>query len=176
MKDNRKALTLETRRAMFELVTQFPGLHFREILRRLEMSSSNLAYHLHYLVKNDILTEIQDGKLKRYYVKGKVDQREKRILSILRKEIPRGIVLFLLLNPNTGYHDILDNFDLEPSQLSYYLKKLMDKSIIVQIKQGRTTRYSVIDPDVVANVLISYQPAFLDKLVESFAEAWAGRK
>ena len=139
----KSALDLDARRELFELISNYPGLHFREILRRVNMSSSNVSYHLQYLLKRDIVVEVADGKLKRYYIKGKIDHAEKVVLSILRSEIPRGIVLFLLLNPDMLYHDILDNFDLEPSRLSYYLKKLVDSGIVTQTKEGRSHRYTV---------------------------------
>ena len=176
MKNIEKALKLESRRMIYDVVSQYPGLHFREIVRRVEMSSSNVEYHLHYLVKEGIATVVDDGNLQRYYVAGKVDHSEKKLLSVLRKEIPRGIVLFLLLNPHADYQDILENFDLSPSQLSYYLKKLMDKEIIKREKRGKSTQYVVLNEETVAHVLISYQPTFLDNLVESFVDVWLGKK
>jgi len=170
-----KVLELESRRRIFELISSYPGLHFRELTRRLDMPHSSVSYHLRYLVKRDVIAEVTDGRLARYYVKGEVDRSEKRILSVLRKEIPRGIVLFLMLNPGAGHAEILENFDLAPSQLSYYLKKLMNADVIDQEKEGRSTHYTVRDEEAVAKVLISYQPTFLDSLVDAFVEAWTGK-
>ena len=170
-----KALELEARRVIFEIVSRFPGLHFRELLRRLNIPHSSVSYHLRYLIKEGLVTEVVDGGHKRYYVHGEVDHTEKEILSVLRKEIPRGIVLFLLLNPEAGYQDILDNFDLSPSQLSYYLDKLLKKDILEQVREGRNTFYSVKDEERVANVLISYKPSFLDSVVDAFVDIWLSR-
>jgi predicted transcriptional regulator len=118
-------LDLETRRELFELISNFPGLHFREILRRLNIS--------------------------------------------------RGLVLFLLLNPNSQFNVIVSNFDLAPSKLAYHLKKLLDKEIIEKERKGRTTVYKVVNEEAIANVLISYRPSFLDSVVENFIEAWKER-
>ncbi|MCK4718093.1 MAG: winged helix-turn-helix transcriptional regulator, partial [Thermoplasmata archaeon] len=173
MQEGREDLALDTRRALFDLVTEFPGLHFREIVRRSDMSSSNVEYHLRHLVKHGILVVVEDGRLKRFYVQGKVGHAEKKILSVLRKEIPRGIVLFLLLEPGSGVGDIGEVFDLSPSQLSYYLRKLVDKGIIS--KEEGKSRYHVEGEDKVASILIAYRPTFMDALVDSFADAWLGR-
>jgi predicted transcriptional regulator len=170
-----KELDLETRREIFELITDFPGLHFREILRRLDISSGNLNYQLNYMVKHDILVTIQDGNLKRYYITGKVKGMEKRILACLRNETSRGLVLYLLLNPNSEFNEIASNFDLAPSKLAYHLTKLLDKDIIEKKKKGRTTLYKITDEGAVANVLISYRPSFLDSIVDNFIEAWKER-
>lgn len=170
-----KELDLETRREIFALISEFPGLHFREILRRLNISSGNLNYQLNYMLKHDILVAIQDGNLKRYYIIGKVKANEKRILACLRNETARGLVLFLLLNPNSKFNEIAINFDLAPSKLAYHLKKLLEKEVIEKERKGRTTLYRVVDEEAIANVLISYRPSFLDGIVESFIEAWKER-
>lgn len=170
-----KELDLETRRMIFELITDFPGLHFREILRRLDISSGNLNYQLNYMVKHDILVDIQDGNLKRYYLIGKVKSKEKRILACLRNETSRGLVLFLLLNPDSKFNELTSNFNLAPSKLAYHLKKLLDKKIIEKKRKGRTTLYKVVDEESIANVLISYKSSFLDDIVDNFIAAWSKR-
>jgi predicted transcriptional regulator len=168
-------LDLETRREIFELISEVPGLHFRELLRRLDISSGNLNYQLSYMTKHDLIVTITDGNLKRYYAAGKVKGKEKRILACLRNETARGLVLFLLLNPNTQFNDLSKNFDLAPSKLAYHLKKLIEKDIIEKKKEGRITLYKAKDAEAIANVLISYRPSFLDSIVESFLESWMQR-
>jgi predicted transcriptional regulator len=170
-----KELDLETRREIFELISEFPGLHFREILRRLDISSGNLNYQLSYLNKHEIIATISDGNLKRYYIMGKVKGKEKRILACLRNETSRGLVLFLLLNPNSQFNEIAHNFDLAPSKLAYHLKKLVVKDIIEKTKRGRTTIYKAKDEEIIANVLITFKPSFIDSIVENFIEAWKER-
>lgn len=170
-----KELELEIRREIFDLISKFPGLHFREILRRLETSSGNLNYQLNYLVKHNILVAIQDGNLKRYYIVGKVKSKEKRILACLRNETARGLVLFLMLNPNSQFNEIANKFDLAPSKLAYHLNKLVDRDIIEKKRKGRTTLYKPVDEEAIANVLITYKPSFLDNIVDSFIESWNAR-
>jgi predicted transcriptional regulator len=170
-----KELDLETRRELYELITKFPGLHFREILRRLDISSGNLNYQLSYMMKQDMIVTIADGNLKRYYIIGKVKGKEKRILACLRNETARGLVLYLLLNPDSQFNELAQKFDLAPSKLAYHLKKLVEKDIIEKRKEGRITRYKAKDEDAIANVLITFRPSFLDSIVESFLESWKER-
>lgn len=170
-----KELDLETRRELFELISKFPGLHFREILRRLDISSGNLNYQLSYMIKHDIIVTIADGNLKRYYIIGKVKGKEKRILACLRNETARGLVLYLLLNPDSQFNELAQKFDLAPSKLAYHLKKLVEKDIIEKKKEGRITIYRAKDEDAIANVLITFRPSFLDSIVESFLESWSKR-
>lgn len=169
-------IKLETRRKLFEVIQRYPGLHMRELARQTEMPVSNLKYHLDYLEKRELVSMATEGDLKRYYVADKkLGATAKRILGILRNEAFRGVIVFIMLNPEAGYSDIKKHFDLKPSKLSYYLKRLMDKGVIERITSGRQTRYKILEPDLVASVLVTYRPTFLDSLVETFAEKWEGR-
>ena len=172
MRNQGEDLALDTRRAIFELIVEYPGLHFREIVRRINMSPSNVEYHLRHLVKHDVLVVVEDGRLKRFYVKGKISHEDKKILSVLRKEIPRGIVLFLLLEPGSDTAQIHEMFNLSASQLSYYLRKLQDKDIIYKQEAGGRGSYFVRDEEHVASVLIAFRPSFMDTLVDAFADAY----
>lgn len=49
--DKEDSLALETRRKIYNLILNYPGLHEREIARKLNLSLSTLDYHLHYLEK-----------------------------------------------------------------------------------------------------------------------------
>ncbi len=170
-----KHILLETRRRLYELLQEYPGLHMRELSRRCDIPIGNLKYHVDYLLKNEVLVEVEEGDKKRLYVKDKkMGATERRVLGVLRNEISRGLIIFILLNPGAEYSLIKDNFDLKPSKLSYYLKKLIDKGIIERIAKGRSNNYKVLDPDLIAGVIITYRPTFRDRLADLFVEAWSG--
>jgi predicted transcriptional regulator len=165
-------LELENRRKIFELCSKFPGLHFRELQRRLAIPLGTLRYQLDVLEKYEILIAKEEGGYKRYYPIGKIGVKGEIILSYLRQEIPRGIVLFLLIHPNSSHKDILEHFDLAPSTLSYHLDKLIEGQILKRDRSGKESRYEVIDKEEVAKVLITYKHSFLDALVDKFVEFW----
>ncbi len=127
------------------------------------------------MIKHDLIVTIADGNLKRYYIIGKVKGKEKRILACLRNETARGLVLYLLLNPDSQFNELAQKFDLAPSKLAYHLKKLVEKDIIEKKKEGRITIYRAKDEEAIANVLITFRPSFLDSVVEAFLESWSER-
>jgi len=79
---------------------EHPGLHEREIARKMNISLSTLDYHLHYLEKREMIVSRKDGRYTRYFVSFKVGAQDKKIIAILRQKTPRSIVLFLLTNPD----------------------------------------------------------------------------
>ncbi len=165
-------IELETRKSVYDCISRFPGIHLRELQRRLEMPIGLLNFHIEYLLRNELIVEKTERYYKRYYIAGKFGSEDKRVLSALRQQNPRRIVLYLLLHPGSTHKRILGEFDLNPSTLSFYLKDLIDKGIIKRKKSGRESIYKVQTEEVIVRVLIAYKPSFLDKLVDRFLEIW----
>jgi len=167
-------LALENRRNIYQLVSKFPGMYLREIEKELGLSIGVLEYHLNYLVKKDILTVEREGHRKRYFVGEDISYGDKTTIGLLRQETPRRIVVFLMLNPDTSFQDVLAQFSISKSTLSFHMKKLTEGDIVVTEKKGRETYYSVRDVDDTARVILTYKASFLDSVVDRFAEIWDG--
>lgn len=168
-------LELENRKRIFEVLRASPGLHFREIQRRTNISIGVLEYHLSYLVDRGLLTLERQGAFARYYPAGQVGAEKKKMLSALRQEIPRGIILYLLKHPGATHGEVLQNFTISGGTLSYHVKKLVDQGVIKLEKAGRESRMTVLDPDKVADLLILYRRTFFDKLVDEFVSMYIER-
>ncbi|MCU0852711.1 MAG: winged helix-turn-helix transcriptional regulator [Thermoplasmata archaeon] len=153
-----------------------PGVHFREIQRRTNLSIGVLEYHLNNLVQRGLLTVDKAESFSRYFPGGQIDKGKQRILSALRQEIPRGMMLFLLRKPGATHGELLANFTISGGTLSYHINKLSSMGVIKVEKVGRESRMTVIDPDKVADLLIVYRRTFLDKLVDDFVAAYVAKR
>lgn len=168
----RDPLELESRRRIYEHLQRKPGAHMREIGRELDIPMGTLEYHLHYLVKADLLVTRQDGRYTRYFATGELSRREKDVLAVLRQKVPRQIAAHLLLQPGSSHGHLLTKFDLSASTLSFHIKKLLRVDVVRQEKSGRENLYTVNDPELVARVLITHRASFLDDVVDRFADVW----
>ncbi len=166
-------LALETRKKIYNLIASSPGLHKREIARELNMSLSTIDYHLHYMEKKDIVISRQDGKYKRYFISEKISAEDKRILSMLRQETPRKIVIFLLENPRAIHKEICKHLKKAPSTISFHIKKLIEAGVIEEIAMGKEKAYAVRNEEKVVDLLITYKSTFLDRAVDKFIDTWA---
>lgn len=166
-------LALEARRDIYNLILATPGLHEREIARKLNMSLSTLDYHLHYLEKREILSSKKDGRYTRYFVSRKMGVQDKRTISLLRQSTPRDIVLFLLLHPRALHKDICSSVHKSPSTVSFHLKKLVEAEVVDAVSIGRGTVYDVIQPEKTVDLLITYKQTFLDEAVDRFIDTWS---
>jgi len=161
-------LQLENRKRIFECVRGNPGLHFRELQRRIGLPVGVLDYHLNYLVQKGLLAVRRQEGFSRYYPGGQMAAEKMRILSCLRQEIPRGIILYLLRNPGATHGQILSMFSVSGGTLSYHIKKMLALGAIRLEKRGRESHFTVVDPEAVTDILIVYRRTFLDKLVDDF--------
>ena len=164
----KKAAELEIQKQIYILISKQPGLNLSKIAELLEISIELARYHLQYLEKNELLTASKEGGYQRYYVQGKIGVKDKKFLSLFRQEILLKIVLYLLKNPNSRHKEILKNFDMSRSLLSYHLKKLAKKDIIDTHGDGKE-RYFVINEDEIVRFLIKYEPY---KIFEGLSDTW----
>ena len=99
-----------------------------------------------------------------------IGPKEKRILAVLRQEIPLKIVLFLLKNQNATHKEILERFEITKSTLSYHLKKLVNRGIInIQMLNNEKT-YNVMNENEIMMLLIRFKPY---RLLDGFKDIWA---
>lgn len=166
------SLALETRRNIYTTIVQYPGLHERELARKLDMSLSTLDYHLHYLEKRDLIVSRKDGRYTRYFATRKVGREDKKIIAILRQKTPRAIILYLLLHPEAIHKDIAQEIGKSPSTVSFHLKKMIDAGMVEPISLGRETAYRITDEEKVVTNLLTYQETFVDDAVDRFIDTW----
>lgn len=166
-------VSLETRKKIYELIRASPGIHFREIERRLKIATGNLQYHLHYLEERNLIRSERDGKYTRYFPKDlRLDDVDREILSFLRRRTSRWILMYLLENPDANNKDISRSAGLSPSTVSWHMNKLLEAGIVERRVEGRESYFRVKDPERIAGLIITYKESFLDRFVEGFVEAW----
>jgi len=102
MKNNEEILELSTRREIYNLIVENPGLHLREISRRANLSFGGLRYHLNYLTKLGLIKTESNQRFTRYYATNKINRNDKEIINLLRQDIPRRILLLLFV-PYKGH-------------------------------------------------------------------------
>lgn len=162
-------LELETRRKIYDIVSRNPGLHLSKIADILKMRISLVEYHLLFLQKNRLIRGVKESGYTRYYVEGAVGISDKKILSILRQEIPLRVVLFLLKNDNSHHKEILKEVDVSPSTLSYHLKKMVDQGIISFNEKDKNQGYTIVNTEKIIKLLVNYKPY---DLIDSFKDIW----
>lgn len=173
-------LELEVRREIFEFITRFPGLHMREIQRKLGLSIALAEYHLNFLEKADFVSSIDEGGYRRYYAKtGKEDEpgyalghEERKIVGLLRQKIPLQVALFLLKTGQASHKEISDSLGIAASKLSVHLKKMETLGVVRKLQRVEGRGYAVEDRAKVLRLLITFKPP--QDMLDEFSDLWDG--
>lgn len=152
------------RRKIYDLIKRNPGLHFRELHRRLSIPLSSLEHHINYMIRKEVINKQRDGGYTRYFA-GQLTKEEQKLISALRHKKLREIVAIVLEKREVKYQDLKIHLELPSSTLSYYLKYLLDHDILRRQKIGYENVYLIKDRKV-SKVLIAYKPKLFDRLVD----------
>ena len=167
---------IATRKKIYETVVLNPGLHFRELQRRVNMPTGVLSYHLDVLCKRGLIVEKREGRYVRYFPNTSMTVEERKLMSLLRNAVLREILIFLLTRERASHGEITQYLGLAPSTVSYHLNRLVKNDVLSKEILGRVTYYSIKRSDFIAFTLIKYRKSFLDSLVDNFVSLWAQRK
>jgi len=163
-------LGLEIRRQIFNFILKYPGLHLREISRKLNIPKTMLNYHLKYLEKENFLLAKSDNRYTRYYPTKKVGNNDKEILGLMRQNLPRRIILFLFLYPEHSRRNISEDLEKPLTTISFHLKKLLALNIIEKRRVGHSYAYRIKNQKEMYNLLISYENSLSDDILGPFLE------
>jgi predicted transcriptional regulator len=167
-------LELENRRIIFQLIDRFPGIHFRELFRKLNISMGSFEYHLNILERNDLIYLKKEGHYTRYFTKGKLGEEDKKLATMLRNDRLRKMLFTLILNPGMSHKSLSMELGWPKSTTSFYLKKLLENSVVEERTQSAekttsksrkaTTGIYVIKPDRIIHLVVLYKSGFFDEL------------
>ncbi len=166
--------TISNARRILMEIERSPGVHQRELQRRLDLPTGVIEYHLHRLAKERLVVERKEGGYTRYFPERGLGEEERKVLSFLRQETPRLVILFLLDSPGARHGDILRSLDISGATLTHHLKRMVAGGVLVELHESGT-RYRVAKPDEARRMLVTYRQSFFDAVVDQIVAAWESR-
>ena len=158
-------LDLEIRRMIYNFILKNPGLHERELSRQLKIPKTTMNYHLNYLQKQDLIVSINEKRYLRFYIKQRVGFVDKQILSIIRQEVPRRIILFLFAYPERSRIEISRDLEKSDTTISFHLKKMLKKDIIICYRLGHKLVYKLKNQVDIYKFLITYEESLAEDIL-----------
>lgn len=165
-------LSLESRKQIFEYVRANPGSHFSKVKRELDMETGLLQYHLQKLEEYDVIESKKHQGKRRLFSTRELDAEERSILSTLRYETTRDILLYLLEHGRARNRDIADAVGVAPSTITWHLSNLIEEDVVKSIQEGRMTYYQVANEELTVQLLVRYQESFVDRAVDRIIDFW----
>ena len=153
---------------MYDFILKNPGLHERELSRRLNISRSTIRYHLYCLQKQEAVIKISEGKHNRYFAQQKIGNGDKKILQLLRQRGTYQIVIFLLACPNSSMRVIADYTEKDPRTISFHLKKLMKIGLIECVPNGKERRFKLNNEEDIYDLICTHGGSFVNDELNGF--------
>ena len=186
MKSNNNILERDIRQRIYDFISKNQGLYLQEIITRMNIPKSTLRHHLNFLIKQDLIGTRKFYGYKRYYVCDKIGYQEKQLLDLMRSEVPRRIILWLILNEHTSQRELSKELEVHQTTIEFHLRKFLELDLIelsvyekgiihsllnhVRIKKrnGNEKFYKFKNRELyrtIFNLLIKYKDSFEDKKV-----------
>lgn len=126
------------RKNIFEFVSKNPGCTIAEVSKNLGINRGSAKYHIKKLVSKSQITTAKTGKFTRLFRNsGIFNNDEKMIISYLRNETCRNLLLGIMENPGITNRNLAEELSLDKSTVHWYLDKFKNSNIILYVPEGR---------------------------------------
>ena len=157
---------------IISIVEKNPGIKFREIMRETGLKNGVLSYHARKLEEvGSLKIERKSGETRFYPLC--VTEKESSLITSLRRDTQRYILLSLLDNKSLSFTEIVDKVKKSPSTVSTFLSKLVDEDIVeIKIIDLKKT-YCLTNADMVHEIIEKYNPILLERTAYNFADTFS---
>ena len=162
---------------LFSFIQRYPGVHLREIRRRLQIPIGTLDYHLYRLGRRGLISVRFQGGYKCCYpavaevTHTPIPDGHQTLLALLRQPVPRALLLHLYLEGPSSPGALVDALGTTGPNLSYFLKRLESAGVLVREGQGASRTARLLEPKQIHEVLLHYPP-LPETAVDRFLRFW----
>ena len=142
-----EVLENETRDKIIDHILKEPGIHYNELLRKIETSPSNLAWHLDILNKYKIIKQARVGKFLVFYPYPDESPLTKKNFELFKSEKTLQIFELIQKNPGIIQSKIALEMDMNRKSVKYHLDKLLKSKLIHYKKIGRTKKIYLVESE-----------------------------
>ena len=134
-------LNLEVRQQIYDFIKNNPGLHQRELSRRMNIPKSTILYHIRFLKKLNLIDENKGYNNKYYCVARQVGIKEKQIINLFRKQIPCKIFLYTLFSLSCSKVELSRELELPYTTVVRNINKMLKTGIIEEAPKSKSRVY-----------------------------------
>jgi len=134
MINKKNILNLKKRKEIYNFIEKNPGVHLREISRRMKIPFTTVGYHLNFMNRHNLVNKKNENGYARYFVYNKFGKKEKDLLDVLRQKVPREILMCLFFHLSCSQQDLSKLLEKDPKTISYHINKLLESGIINKVK------------------------------------------
>lgn len=120
------------RKRIFDYIIENPGMHYRGILKELDLPMGVLTYHLNRLEKAQYIRSRQDGMYRRFYTKGPRTE-----MRFFLSDIQESILSVIKENQGISQSKIAEKIQVSRKVVNYHVNILDQAGLIFVESHGR---------------------------------------
>jgi predicted transcriptional regulator len=136
----KQVLDNNARYLLHGIIIDNPGIHYRALLRELQLSNGVTTYHLDVLEREGFIRSVRDGRLRRFYSMNVVVPKERRLTP---EALCKQIKELVERTPGISQKQVIEELGMSRRVVGYHLKELVSKRVLTASRKGRNTVYKV---------------------------------
>ena len=163
----------DARGQVLAFVRSYPGVHEREVERRLGLSSRLAGYHLAALEADGEVERVQEKGYSRWLPRAtrpRWKAADIAFLCLMRRAVAFRVTLLLLARGEMTQGDLARTLGLAKASTTYHLHLLDADGVVAFEPRGRQRWYRLRDPERVRGLLADFTP--LPEDLDPFARIW----
>jgi|GEM_PF-1890586 len=131
----------DNRLNIFEYIKNDPGCSISDIEKDLALNRGTINYHLTKLESKSLITIKKLGSVSLLYPKSFNDNGMENIIkALLKNEINKKLLLYIMDNPRITNQELSVKFNLDKSTVHWHLEKFRKKGLIEFERDGKYKR------------------------------------
>ncbi len=132
----------DKRRAIYEKISEDPGINLRALADELDLAWGTLLHHLRKLEDNHLVTSQRYGKYRRFFLNGSTyNEEEQARLAALSTPSTARVAEYILDNPGASQSEIGDAIGVTASTILFHVRRLKDVELVEEERDGRYVHY-----------------------------------
>jgi len=142
----------ENRNKIIDLILKEPGIHFNELLRKIEIAAGNLVWHLDILETYKVVGKKRIGNFIAYFPYYQKNPISNLDLKLSKSKLTLGILEMIEKEPGLWNSIITKHFKVDHKTIQYHINKLKDLNLIHFRSEGRKKKiYPNLESDYFNN-------------------------
>ncbi len=137
----------ETRSDLYEFLQDKPGTHLRAIADELDLSTTNVLWHLRKLEDADLVKGKKLEGYKVFYpVEGGTEGKRKAMANaVLKNDNAQAILEYIATEPGAHQRAIARALDVNHGTVRWHLRKMLKTDLVMEVKRDHAIQYYLTD-------------------------------
>lgn len=169
----------EVRERILAEIRTTPGVHMRELERRVGISFSGIDHHVRRLESEGMVVAFWDGHFRRLFSTDlvfpaesrRLGEADRRLLSACRRPASLAIILNLAGDGILSHGELLARTGKSKATLTYHVNRLVSAGLVRAAPGSSEKGYELVDRERIILLLVTFAEAFRSH-ADTFADLW----